>query len=263
MAQTPDTQQTRLRGRFTTCRITRREDLTDDLWKVWLEPAQPFAFKPGQYCTIGASGIERPYSIVSSPDEAEIELFIELVPPPDGNLTPVLYDLHPGAELTLRPRAKGIFVFKPQFVNHVMVGTVTGIAPYVSMLRKFLNDPEWPASDESDVDRGDYRFHILEGASYIDEFGYDDELKLLATAHDNIEFFHSVSRPSEPRNADWNGPEGRINTLVERYVADLGLDPAQTVIYACGHPGMIEDVKARYEGTGFHFEEERFWKEDD
>lgn len=263
MAQTPETQPTRLRGRFTTCRITRREDLTEDLWKIWLEPAQPFMFKPGQYCTIGADGIERPYSIVSSPDEPEIELFIELVPPPDGNLTPVLYDLHPGAELTLRPRAKGIFVFKPQFVNHVMVGTVTGIAPYVSMLRKFLNDPDWPTGDDSEVDRADYQFHVLEGASYLDEFGYDDELKQLAAEHDNIQFHGSVSRPSESRNADWDGPEGRINTLVEDYVSDRGLNPADTVIYACGHPGMIEDVKARYEGSGFHFEEERFWKEDD
>ena len=144
-----------------------------------------------------------------------------------------------------------------------MVGTVTGIAPYVSMLRKFLNDPDWPAEDDSEVDRSDYQFHILEGASYIDEFGYDDELKQLAAEHDNIQFYGSVSRPSESRNANWNGPEGRINTLVENYVSDRGLDPAETVIYACGHPGMIEDVKARYEGTDFHFEEERFWKEDD
>ena len=261
MAQGTTSQSPTLRGRFTTCRITRREDLTDDLWKIWLEPEQPFAFKPGQYCTIGAEGIERPYSIVSSPDEPEIELFIELVPLPDGNLTPVLFDLQVGAELTLRPRAKGIFVFKPEFVNHVMVGTVTGIAPYVSMLRKFLNDPEWPVEDQ--VQRSDYQFHVLEGASYLDEFGYDDELKQLASEHQNIEFYHSVSRPSESRNDSWDGPEGRINTLVEDYVDSHGFDPAQTVIYACGHPGMIEDVKARYQDTGFHFEEERFWKEDD
>ena len=261
MAQETTTQSTTLRGRFTSCKITRREELTDDLWKIWLEPAQPFSFKPGQYCTIGAQGIERPYSIVSSPDEPEIELFVELVPPPDGNLTPVLYDLQVGAELTLRPRAKGIFVFKPDFINHVMVGTVTGIAPYVSMLRKFLNDAEWPGS--SDINRSDYRFHIMEGASYLDEFGYDTELSKLADDHENIHFYRSVSRPTEDRNALWQGPEGRINTLVEDYVDEHGFEPSETVIYACGHPGMIEDVKARFQDTDFHFEEERFWKEDE
>ena len=261
MTQRQTTPRPTIRGRFTTCEITRREDLTEDLWKIWLKPAQPFNFKPGQYCTIGAEGIERPYSIVSSPDEAEIELFVELVPPPDGNLTPVLYDLSVGTELTLRPRAKGIFVFKPEFRNHVMVGTVTGVAPYVSMLRKFLNDVEWNA--DASVKREDYRFYVLEGASYLDEFGYDDELSEMADAHDNIEFFGSVSRPTESRNNDWQGPIGRVNTLVEDFVNQRGLDPAGTVIYACGHPGMIEDVKERYAETSYHVEEERFWKDDE
>ena len=261
MTQRQTTPRPTIRGRFTTCEITRREDLTEDLWKIWLKPAQPFNFKPGQYCTIGAEGIERPYSIVSSPDEAEIELFVELVPPPDGNLTPVLYDLSVGTELTLRPRAKGIFVFKPEFRNHVMVGTVTGVAPYVSMLRKFLNDAEWNA--DASVKREDYRFYVLEGASYLDEFGYDDELSEMADAHDNIEFFGSVSRPTESRNNDWQGPIGRVNTLVENFVNQRGLDPAETVIYACGHPGMIEDVKERYAETSYHVEEERFWKDDE
>ena len=261
MTQRQTTPRPTIRGRFTTCEITRREDLTEDLWKIWLKPAQPFNFKPGQYCTIGAEGIERPYSIVSSPDEAEIELFVELVPPPDGNLTPVLYDLSVGTELTLRPRAKGIFVFKPEFRNHVMVGTVTGVAPYVSMLRKFLNDAEWNA--DAPIKREDYRFYVLEGASYLDEFGYDDELSEMADAHDNIEFFGSVSRPTESRNDEWQGPIGRVNTLVEDFVNQRGLDPAETVIYACGHPGMIEDVKERYAETSYHVEEERFWKDDE
>ncbi len=250
-----------IRGRFTTCEITRRVDLTEDLWKIWLKPAQPFDFKPGQYCTIGAEGIERPYSIVSSPDEPEIELFIELVPPPDGNLTPVLFDLSVGTELTLRPRAKGIFVFKPKFKNHVMVGTVTGVAPYVSMLRKFLNDQQWNA--DAPIPRDQYQFYVLEGASYLDEFGYDEELKALAEANPNIEFYHSVSRPDEERNSAWVGPRGRINTLVEEFVTQRQLDPHETVVYACGHPGMIEDVKERFAETDFHFEEERFWKDDD
>ncbi len=261
MTQQPTAPRPTIRGRFTTCEITRREDLTHDLWKIWLKPAQPFNFKPGQYCTIGAEGIERPYSIVSSPDEPEIELFVELVPPPDGNLTPVLYDLSVGTELTLRPRAKGIFVFKPEFKNHVMVGTVTGVAPYVSMLRKFLNDAEWNA--DGPIAREDYRFYVLEGASYIDEFGYDDELAELANTHPNIEFYHSVSRPDEDRNRDWHGPKGRINTLVEDFVKERKLPPEDTVIYACGHPGMIEDVKEQYADTDYHFEEERFWKDDD
>ncbi len=243
----------RIRGRFITCEITRREDLTEDLWKIWLDPSQKFTFKPGQYCTIGAEGIERPYSIASSPNEPLIELFVELVPPPDGNLTPILHRLDTGTTLTLRPRAKGIFVFKPEYKNHLMVGTVTGTVPYVSMLRNHL--------EEGIIRQSNY--YVLEGASYMDEFGYDEELARFAAEYSNIEFVPSCSRPDEPRNAGWQGERGRINTLVEKYVREFGLGAEDTCVYACGHPQMIEDVKARFTNTGFHVEEERFWKEDE
>ena len=143
-----------VKGKFMWAKLTKREQLTDDLWKMWLQPEEKFDFKPGQYCTIGTGGIERAYSIASSPDEDQIELFVELVPPPDGNLTPLLNDLKVGEAVTIRPRAKGIFVMKPDFKNHVMVGTVTGIAPYVSMLRKHISDPYLKESN----------FYVLEGA---------------------------------------------------------------------------------------------------
>jgi ferredoxin--NADP+ reductase len=250
-----------VRGRFTTAVITRREDIAHDLWKIWLKPEDHFNFKPGQYCTIGAGGIERPYSIVSSPDEPEIELFVELVPLPDGNLTPILHKMGVGETVTLRPRPKGIFVLQPKFRNHVLVGTVTGTVPYVSMLRKYLADPEWP--EDQGVPRSEHRFFVLEGASFKHELGYDDELAKLAAEHDNIEFLPSISRPDDPVNEGWTGATGRINTLVEDYVAERKLVPAETCIYACGHPQMIEDVRERFEGTDFHFSEERFWKDDE
>ena len=56
---------------------------------------------------------------------------------------------------------------------------------------------------------------------------------------------------------------GRVNAITEEYVDRFGLTPEDTTIYACGHPGMIEDVKERFIPQGFHVEEERFWKQDD
>jgi hypothetical protein len=34
------------------------------------------------------------------------------------------------------------------------------------------------------------------------------------------------------------------------------------MVYACGNPDMIEDVKKRVTPLGFGFLEERFWKDD-
>ena len=240
-----------VKGKFMWAKLTKKEQLTEDLWKMWLKPEEKFDFKPGQYCTIGSGGIERAYSIASSPDEDQIELFIELVPPPDGNLTPLLNELNIGDTVTMRLRAKGIFVLKPEFKNHVMVGTVTGVAPYVSMMRKHLKESE--SSDKN--------FIILEGASYLDEFGYDEELMLLDKSNNNVTFEASVSRPDEERNDSWTGYKGRVNNILLDRLDEWGLNPSETIVYACGHPGMIEDVKEKLENSDYTFLEERFWKD--
>ena len=240
-----------VKGKFMWAKLTKKEQLTEDLWKMWLKPEEKFDFKPGQYCTIGSGGIERAYSIASSPDEDQIELFIELVPPPDGNLTPLLNELNVGDTVTMRLRAKGIFVLKPEFKNHVMVGTVTGVAPYVSMMRKHLNESE--SSDKN--------FIILEGASYLDEFGYDEELMSLDKSNNNVTFEASVSRPDEERNDSWTGYKGRVNNILLDRLDEWGLNPSETIVYACGHPGMIEDVKEKLENIDYTFLEERFWKD--
>lgn len=247
----------RVRPRLAETKILGRRELTPDHWLMWIEKPEGFTFKPGQYCTIGSEGIERAYSIASAPHEDRLELFIELVPYEEGgHLTPLLYALKEGDKLTIRPRAKGIFTFNPNFKNHVLVATVTGVVPYISYIRDYLH------KGLQDGENG-HRFFVLEGASYDDEFGYDDELERYAAEHpDLVTFIPTVSRPDEERNSGWKGEKGRVNAIVEAQVEKLGLGKDDTLIYACGHPGMIEDVKARMIPKGYAVDEERFWKEE-
>ncbi len=237
--------------------IVRREDFTHDLFLLWLEPEIEFNFAPGQYITIGAGGIERPYSIASAPYEPLIELFIEHLPPDEGGrLTPILYAQHVGDTVTIRPKAKGRFTLRADVANHVMVATVTGVAPYVSMLRQFVHDRERGASDARTC-----RFFVLQGASYRDEFVYDSELRALAERHaDTIEFASTVSRPWASRNSGWTGAVGRVNLLVEEYLDRWQLRPENTLVYLCGHPGMIDDARARLIPAGWPVAAERFWR---
>jgi ferredoxin--NADP+ reductase len=237
--------------------IVRREDFTDDLFVLWLDPEVEFTFKPGQYITIGAGGFERPYSIVSAPYEPLIELFIEYVlPEHGGKLTPILHASNVGDVVTMRPKAKGLFTLRPKAKSHVMMGTVTGVAPYVSMIRQFLHDRAMGMDGLNG-----YRFFVMEGASHQDEFVYDKELRRLSNENpDLIQFVCSVSRPQARRNADWTGPIGRVNLLVEDYLEHLKLSVDDTLIYLCGNPGMIEDVKARLIPKGWSIAEERFWR---
>ena len=234
--------------------VAKKQEVAEDLFLLWLRPDEPFRFKPGQYITIGTGGIERPYSIASAPYESLIELFIEYVLPEyGGKLTPLLWNLHVGDSVSMRPRAKGLFVFQPQFHHHLMLGTVTGVAPYVSMIRQALKDNI----------RG-HHFYVMEGASHQDEFVYDSELQRLAERMPElVTFVTTVSRPQAERNRSWNGPTGRVNTLVEEYMQRWSLPKEDTAIYLCGNPGMIEDVKERLAGQDWNLYEERFWKEDE
>lgn len=232
--------------------VLKRKDITRELLLMWISRPEGFAFKAGQYCTIGSGEIERAYSISSAPHEQDIELFVELVPPPDGNLTPLIWDLHEDDTMTIRPRAKGIFTLKPKLPNQLLVATVTGVVPYISFLRDYLHNG-----------REGHHFYVLQGASYQDEFTYLDELKRLAAEHpDLITYVPTVSRQAEEHNKGWTGETGRVNNIVQKYIDQFSLTPEDTLVYACGHPGMIEDVKEKLVPQGFKVEEERFWKQD-
>jgi NAD(P)H-flavin reductase len=231
-------------------KLVERRDVTDDLMVIKLEPESgPFDFKPGQYCTLGKDGVERAYSIVSAPYEPLLEIFVELVP--EGQLTPKMWQLQLGDTMSLRPRPKGLFVMKENLHHHFMLATVTGVAPSISILRQYLHDR-----------REDHVFYVLLGASYQDELTYDEELAALAAQYSGcVKFVPTVSRPDEPRNRGWDGAKGRVNSIFEDYLARFELPLGDTMVYACGHPGMIADAKEKCAGGGWNFVEERFWKE--
>jgi ferredoxin--NADP+ reductase len=231
-------------------KLVERCDITHDLMVIKLEPeAGPFTFKPGQYCTLGKEGIERAYSIASAPYEPLLEIFVELVP--EGELTPRMWKLKRGDTMSIRPRAKGIFTFDEKVHHHFMLATVTGVAPYVSMIRQYLHQG-----------REGHRFYVLLGASYQDELTYDQEFSRLAARHpDVIQFVPTVSRPHEERNTGWVGARGRVNAICQEYLERFNLPKDDTLIYTCGHPGMIADVKEQVTPLGWKFKEERFWKE--
>ena len=231
--------------------LVERKEITEDLMIIKMRPETAMTFKPGQYCTLGLEGIERAYSIVSAPHEEDLEIFVELVPEPDGALTPLMWKMQEGDIMTIRPRCKGIFTLDEKYNSHLMIATVTGVAPFVSILRSYFHRQG----------QG-HRFYVLEGASYLDEFVYDKELDEMEASHpETVKFIPTVSRPNESRNDGWTGASGRANQIIDEQIEKLGLEPSSTLVYACGHPGMIEDVKERLVPRGFKVKEERFWKQ--
>jgi ferredoxin/flavodoxin---NADP+ reductase len=244
--------------KFFHARITKRVDLSPDLWLLRIRPGGEFKFVPGQYATLGIQGpvkrAERAYSIVSSPYEDELEFFFELVP--EGETTPPIYRLQVGDELLMRKIPKGLFTLdtKSGRSNHLLVCTVTGIAPFVSYVRTLYRD--WKEGKFG----GEHKLFLLNGASRSREFGYREELQEVAREVPWLQYVPTVSRPWE--DEQWQGERGRVDDVLRKYADTWGLDASNSVAYLCGHPEMIERGKGMLKRIGFTKEilkEEIYW----
>ena len=191
---------------------------------IKLEPQGfDFNFKPGQYCTLGLDGIERAYSIVSAPHEPLLEIFVELVP--EGELTPRMWRMDIGDTMSIRPRPKGIFLMEPSATQHLMLGTVTGVAPFVSIVRDHLH-----------YGRDGHHFYVVEGGVIPGRVRVRRRARpRWPPAYPNVlTFVPAISRPAEARNSGWEGATGRLNNIVAAQLERFRLDRSETLIYACG-----------------------------
>jgi ferredoxin--NADP+ reductase len=251
-------------------RIVERRDISPDLRVLRVDPGGPFKFLAGQYATLGVERdgrrFERAYSIASSPYEDFLEFFIELVP--QGDVTPDLFKLNTGDTLLCRKIAKGRFTLdlRSGRTQHLLVSTVTGIAPFVSYVRTLYRDwkngnEAMPAAPQTRGPQqtpggqkmpGAHRLFCLHGASRSWEFAYREELERVAAEAPWFKYVPSVSRPWE--DPEWKGETGRVDDLLRKYAHAWGLKPEATTTYLCGHPSMVENSRGILQRAG--------WKKD-
>lgn len=229
--------------------LLKRIDVTDNLLRLEVSRPPGFDYTPGQHVKLGMRGVLRNYSLVSAPHQAHLEFFVELFP--GGRLSRHLRAATPGTAMSLGKRAKGRLAVDARYSNQLLVGTVTGIAPYVSFVRHHLA--------HGTVAHGRRRFIILHGASYASELGYADELAELARQHpETVVYAATVSRSQSPENAGWGGAHGRVEDHLAGLISRLGLTPADTAAFACGNPGMVRNVAQDCRRRGFDTYTEAF-----
>jgi ferredoxin--NADP+ reductase len=228
-----------LSDEFYSARVVERRDVSDDLLVLQVVLGGGFTFAPGQYATLGVvtpeKHYERPYSIASAPHEQTVEFFIELVP--GGDLTPRLFSQRVGDEFTVRKMAKGRFTLDTTSgrTNHLLVATVTGVAPFVSYARSLYRQYKEKRF------AGEHKLFLLEGAGRSWELGYREELEKLSNQVPWFSFASTISRPWD--DSGWNGEKGRVDELVRKYSDYWELAPENTTVYLCGHPSMVDNVK--------------------
>jgi ferredoxin--NADP+ reductase len=221
------------------------------------------AFKPGQYTVLGLPGgaprvagsepessppapealIRRAYSVASSSLEGEyLEFYVTLVR--SGALTPRLFALGPGASLFVSPKFTGMFTLDkvPEGANLVFLATGTGLAPYMSMLRTRL------------ATMRDRRVAVIHGARNSWDLGYRAELLTMQRLCPWFTYVPIISDPAaEP--VSWNGEVGFIQELWTRGVLaqawGVAPTPADTHVFLCGNPIMIERMLEILNDAGF------------
>ncbi len=251
--------------------VASRTDLSPRLTiiRVVADGWQMPDFLPGQFAVLGLPGsaprcewsgpetapgdpnklIRRAYSIASSSLRREfIEFYISLVT--DGSLTPRLFALNIGDHLWLSPKIAGMFTLNevPEGMNFVFIATGTGLAPYMSMLTSQMRCG------------GPRRFAVLHGAFHSWDLGYRSELLNIQHLCNNLTYIATIDRPEE-EPVPWGGSTGWVQELWNRHlVADAwGFQPtpANTHIFLCGNPAMIDEMIATLAKEGFREHKKR------
>lgn len=246
--------------------MTRRFDVAPGLAIFRVETdGELFEFIPGQYCVLGmppsASRVEgaedeeertekrkgklirRAYSIASSSKQREyLEFYITMVN--SGELTPRLFDLQPGDRTWLGPNVTGHFTLGdvPPEADLYLIATGTGLAPHISMLKEQLANPE-----------SKRRMVIVHGARHAWDLGYRPELEVLARKYERVAYIPSITRPGE--DGSWAGETGYIQAQLQdgrlERLSGIPLDPANTHVFLCGNPAMIETATSYLVERGF------------
>ncbi len=218
--------------------LSKKEEVCDDL-TIFKFRSDKFDFKPGQWITlsieIDGKKVLRPYSIASSPDELpDLELFIKLVRKKEGNgtFTSKLFEAKEGDKFEF-VKIGGTFILdETDKRKKILLSSGTGLAPYISMVRYEIKK------------YGKSKSIIVHGASYTKDLAYKEELEKYEKEGKIIKYIPTISRPDE--NKAWKGSTGRVESLIESNklasILKEEITKEKYVIYACGHPNMIDFV---------------------
>jgi ferredoxin--NADP+ reductase len=192
-------------------------------------------FEPGQFLHLavqrGDQIINRAYS-VASPHGPQIEFFIVEVD--QGALTPNLNKLQIGDEIWVSQRAAGSFTLsKTPVANSLwLVGTGTGIAPYIAMLRDETIWSHYP------------HITLIHGTRFLAELGYQAELRSLADSLP-ARFVYLPAVTRETQNCVLNG---RITQLLQtgelEERAERKITRENSSVMLCGNPDMLDEMEA-------------------
>lgn len=208
-------------------KISLLEFLSEDVVKVTLRtpPNKSLQFLAGQYIDLSVKGIKRSYSIASTPSDSEIELLIKNYT--GGQFSNYLFNQAKVDDLLRIEGPKGTYIL-PKDITHnlIFISTGTGIAPNLSLTKSALKEGKVQPS----------QITLIHGQRSAKEHVYSVE-KIL----DGVKIIKCTSRESS---------EGFVQGYVQDAVKGLELDISNSLVFACGNPQMIKELKIQMFALG-------------
>jgi len=135
------------------------------------------------------------------------------------------------------------------------------LGPFVSMVPSLIGDSA-RANRTSLPACASPRAIVVHGVSQVNELAYRDRLERLAAGRVDLRYLPVVSRPIDPANAGWSGMTGRLDVALQPICDTLRLDPATTIAYLCGNPGLVAAAERILAARGLDttaIVSERYW----
>lgn len=217
-------------------KISLLEFLSEDVVRVTLRtpPNKSLEFLAGQYVDLSVKGIKRSYSIASTPQDSEIELLIKNYT--GGQFSNYLFNEAKVNDLLMIEGPKGTYIL-PKDITHnlIFISTGTGIAPNLSLIKSALKEGKAQPS----------QITLIHGQRSAKEHIYSIEEIL-----NGVNIIKCTSRESA---------EGFVPGYVQDAIKGLELDISNSLVFACGNPQMINEIKLQMITSGL---EEKCFKSD-
>jgi ferredoxin/flavodoxin---NADP+ reductase len=192
-------------------------------------------FEAGQFVRIGldigGERVARPFSFVNAPDDLVLEFYGVVVP--EGPLSPGLARLKPGDSLHVADNPAGWLILPevPPAEDLWLVGTGTGIAPFLSILR---TEAPWQR----------YRRVVLvHGVRRAEELVYRHLIEDVMRKRDGrLSYVRFVSREETPGTLRGRIPAALADGRLEAAAAPISPERSQFML--CGNPDMLKDMQA-------------------
>lgn len=228
--------------KFITGTVIGKQIWADGLFTLQIDVPGVEPFEPGQYLQVGVQRPDKhmhhPYS-VASPHGNVLDFFIVRVD--DGRLTPTLWSLTVGDRIDVSTKGVGSFTLK-HVQDHVedlwLIGTGTGLAPYVAMLR---TEAVWNRFKN---------IRVIHGVRHLRDVAYHDEMKRYRDQYgDRFKWLPVVSREKHDEMLFGRTTQVLAAGLLEE-AAGLQIEPGKSAVMLCGNPDMLNEMETLLVGRG-------------